>query len=214
MTAAATAAVVVTVAVAVSGSSSSHTGPDPVEVTPAGSGVRVPERASGRYTVAAGVSPSVGSGRPVTYSVEVEEGLPFDLTGFAATVDDVLADPRGWTAVQATAVRRVPLLPRFRIRLASPRTADALCAPLRTGGRLSCHNGPMVVLNAWRWAHGADAYRDDLAHYRVYMVNHEFGHALGHGHVGCPEPGRPAPVMLQQTLRLDGCRANPWPASE
>lgn len=33
----------------------------------------------------------------------------------------------------------------------------------------------------------ADAYGDNLRAYRVYMVNHEFGHALGNGHVAYPK---------------------------
>jgi hypothetical protein len=70
----------------------------------------------------------------------------------------------------------------------------------------------VVVLNHRRWMLGAPAYGANVAAYRQYLVNHEVGHFLGHSHVGCPGPGRYAPVMLQQTLRLDGCRSNPWPA--
>nr|MCS5684212.1 DUF3152 domain-containing protein [Acidimicrobiales bacterium] len=47
-----------------------------------------------------------------------------------------------------------------------------------------------------------------------YVVNHEMGHYLGKPHVGCPEPGAPAPTMMQQTYFLKGCTGNAWPYPE
>lgn len=175
--------------------------------------VRISETGSGHFDVAPGTSEPVGSGDIVTYSVEIEDGLPFGARDIARDVERVLQDRRGWTAVMARSLQRVSAEPRFRIRLATSETADALCAPLDTDGRLSCRNGQMVVLNAWRWANGARSYGADLKDYRVYMVNHEFGHALGNSHAACPEVGRPAPVMVQQTKSLEGCTPNPWPTS-
>jgi hypothetical protein len=75
-------------------------------------------------------------------------------------------------------------------------------------------NGNRVVLNAKRWLLGADAYGSDLTNYRRYLVNHEFGHALGKHHVDCPGPRMLAPVMMQQTkgLQAAGRTHGPWPA--
>jgi len=154
-----------------------------------------------------------GSGPLVTYSVEVEGGLPVDLPQVTRLVDRVLAHPDGWTSAGAAALQRVSGHPDIRILLASPEVTDELCRPLDTGGRLSCRNGELVVLNAWRWVNGARTYADSLGPYRRYMVNHEFGHALGNAHAACPGPGELAPVMVQQTKGLDGCLPNPWPAA-
>jgi hypothetical protein len=70
------------------------------------------------------------------------------------------------------------------------------------------------VLNLDRYMTSVSAYRNakvTLDIYRTYMINHEVGHALGHGHQLCPSNGAPAPVMEQQTLGLHGCTPNPWP---
>ena len=48
-----------------------------------------------------------------------------------------------------------------------------------------------------------------LAAYRVYVILHEFGHILGHGHARCLKPG-PAPVMMQQTVGTGVCYPDPW----
>ena len=169
---------------------------------------RIPERGPGTFEVAT-ASP-LGPQDGVAYRVEVERGLPFSTVDVARLVEATLADERGWATRHKLV--RVEGHADLRIVLATPETADDLCAPLDTDGRLSCRNGDDVVLNAWRWQFGADGYAGDLAAYRRYVINHETGHALGYPHVGCPRPGEIAPVMLQQTMGLEGCKPNPWPA--
>jgi hypothetical protein len=149
----------------------------------------------------------------VRYALEVEEGLSVDADDVASAVSGVLEDDRGWQTRADVDFVPVAMAQQadFVVTLASPGLTDRLCAPLRTNGRLSCRRDRRVVLNAWRWEHGADGYGADIGQYRTYLVNHEVGHALGHPHARCPGPGKPAPVMAQQTISLSGCVANPWP---
>jgi hypothetical protein len=171
---------------------------------------RIPERGVGTFVIARTTGSAVLPG--TTYRVEMERGLPFSVQRFATDVQATLADPRSWGAQGAHRLIRVSGTSDLRVILATPETTDALCAPLQTRGRLSCRNGDLAVINAWRWANGASAYPDDLGGYRRYVINHEVGHALGWKHTSCPDPGALAPVMVQQTLGLEGCRSNPWPA--
>lgn len=177
----------------------------------------VSREGTGELAVVPGTDPAPGGAPVRRYLVEVEEGLGVDAEQFARTVHATLNDPRSWAAdgevafgrVEATEARRVA----FRVALTSPDTTDRLCAPLATRGQLSCHNGGRAVLNVVRWLDGVPEHRD-LSVYRQYLVNHEVGHALGHGHVDCPGPGRLAPVMQQQSKRVAPCLPNAWPSPD
>ena len=183
---------------------------------------QVVERGDGKLTpvsLPAGVLDSAPQGRSVRISIETEGGLPVAATAFATAVATTLSDARGWQGVDK--VRFVAVSPAalakgakvdVRITLASPETTDRLCAPLRTRGQVSCHSGGRAVINLRRWQLGAAAYGADLAGYRTYVVNHEVGHSLGHGHAYCAGKGEVAPVMMQQTYGVKGCSAWPWPS--
>ena len=127
----------------------------------------------------------------------------------------ILNDPAGWggdgsLAFQPTADDAWDL----RLVLASPELTDRLCYPMRTGGKYSCRNRETVALNLARWESGTEEYSANLDIYRQYLVNHEVGHFLGHGHRRCPGPGELAPVMMQQTKGLEVCLLNGWPISD
>lgn len=145
--------------------------------------------------------------------VRMETNLDLDVNLLAEEILATLNHHRGWRPVAGVRFGPTESLAAADvvITLATPATTDALCAPLLTRGQLSCQHDQAVVLNAARWVHGAASYGTDLANYRRYMVNHEVGHWLGRGHVSCPRRGAAAPVMLQQTKGLQGCRPNPWP---
>src|SRR5690625_1807263 len=166
---------------------------------------------SGKFSVAGGDSDATGPD-PQKYRVEVEEGLPFDADVTAKIIDEILGDPRGWTAQGKHQLQRVTDDSfDFRTLIASPDTVDKLCAPLRTLGKVSCGRDGRATLNAIRWAVGADSFADDLDNYRRYLVNHEVGHLLGYPHESCPNSGELAPIMVQQTRSTEGCLPNPWP---
>ncbi|MCF7548709.1 DUF3152 domain-containing protein [Pseudonocardia sp. WMMC193] len=172
----------------------------------------VPQGGTGALVPVPGAVPAPGPGRVRTVRVEVEEGVPVDGARFAAFVLAVLNDPRSWGAGGTMSFARTDsAAAEIRLILATPDTSRRMCRPLETYGRLSCRTGDRVVLTHYRWVNATEEYASDPTAYRQYVVNHEVGHALGHGHQRCPGAGRPAPVMQQQTLGLDGCAPNGWP---
>lgn len=122
-----------------------------------------------------------------------------------------LNDPRGWSQAGFSYTNDPDS--EYRVILAEPDEVDALCAPLGTGGRVSCQNSNVVALNANRWRSATPDWDQGLDDYRHYLYNHEVGHLSGQFHpVGrCPIPGEPEAVMAQQTKGLEGCTGNPWP---
>lgn len=229
--------------------------PAATEILPGPTDVKIPTATlpdGGAYTVEGkgtwhvvpGSGKKVGTGSTLyTYTVEVEDGVdPSSYGGddaFAAMVEATLADPRGWTGTGRVSFQRVPpsKAPDFRLSLTSPATdhrPDVCGFTIRY--EASCFRRSMgrVVINLARWVRGAQSFNADLGSYRQYALNHEVGHVLGNGHIGCPKTGALAPVMMQQSFGVsnnyvaklnkadpgnygavpsDGnvCRPNAWP---
>ncbi|HEX5596761.1 MAG TPA: DUF3152 domain-containing protein [Micromonosporaceae bacterium] len=183
----------------------------------------VPFAGRGTFGYAAGKGKVLGeAGTLRRYRVAVEDGADEDVEEFAEAVDLVLADERSWIGSGRLRLQRVPNGGGhdFTIYLATPKTAQKMCAAgwvdIRINGKpyTSCRTQGKVIINLDRWRRSVDDYvaaEVPLATYREYVINHEVGHELGHGHERCPGRGRPAPTMQTQTLGLKGCLANPWP---
>ena len=148
-------------------------------------------------------------------SIQVEFGLNLNLNCLSEMIPGILNDPRGWATVENTSFQIVDKeVADLNIVFASPDTVDELCYPLQTNGIYSCRNEKNVVINMYRWLSGARDFNNQIATYRIYLINHEVGHYLGWGHTDCPSENALAPVMMQQSKSTGGCIPNGWPIYE
>lgn len=182
-----------------------------------------PVRGTGKFTYAPGRGEVLGTaGSLRRFRVGVERGSGQDVAAFAAQVEATLGDERSWTGGGRLRLQRVGGQDAydFTVYLATRTTAGRMCARggvnITVGGRpyTSCRTGGRAIINLDRWMLSAKPFTSakvPLNTYRQYVINHEVGHELGKHHQGCPRAGGPAPVMVQQTLTLRGCKPYAWP---
>jgi hypothetical protein len=151
----------------------------------------------------------------VTYSVSGKGVIGANMTEFREMANATLNDARGWSRM-GVSFREVPSGGMFTLIL-----SEATLVPSFSTGcsaEYSCRVGKNIIINQDRWMGASASWNSTggtLRDYRHMVINHETGHWLGHGHEVCGGAGKPAPVMLQQSIDLQGCRFNPWPlASE
>ncbi|MGW6560591.1 DUF3152 domain-containing protein [Streptomyces hydrogenans] len=178
----------------------------------------VPRSGPGTFTTATASGKITGtSGTLRRYRVQIEEGVDLSARGTAEEIEAILAHPRSWAAHGRGRFQLVASNADFVIRIATPDTADALCARqgLNTHGELNCETTEGVVVNLKRWMLGSPTFSGSPEQYRHLIINHEVGHEIGiRQHMGCGGPGKPAPAMMQQIKGLNGCRSNEFPYDE
>ena len=178
--------------------------------------VRVTVKAPGHSTADASstrrrVGHRVPVRRTVSYHVETRGRITTSVRAFRRLAQQTFEDPRGWRG-SGVRFRRVAKGGSFTLVLAEASKVPSFSSACSSSW--SCRVGRFVIINQERWKHASPAWnaaRGSLRNYRHMVVNHETGHWLGFGHAGCPGPGRAAPVMMQQSKALGGCRFNPWP---
>ncbi|MFD0367288.1 DUF3152 domain-containing protein [Streptomyces sp. NPDC059071] len=186
--------------------------------TPSPKKTGVPQSGAGTFTTAHATGEAVGTGGQLRrYRVQVEDGVDVSAREAAEEIQRILAHPRGWAAHGRGRFQLVTENADFVIRIATPDTADRLCAAngMNTHGELNCETTTGVVVNLKRWMLGSPTFAGPAHEYRHLIINHEVGHEIGiRQHMGCPGPGRLAPVMMQQIKGLNGCRSNAYPYDE
>lgn len=150
-----------------------------------------------------------------TWDVSQRGAVKGDLEEFRQVIEDTFSDPRGWRRA-GIEFKYVESGADLHMVLASPADVAAF-APGVCSDEWSCTVKPYVAINDDRWLGATDSFNEvgeNLLNYRRMVLNHETGHWLGHDHVYVCGEDDAAPIMMQQSIDLHGCKANPWPQKD
>lgn len=165
-----------------------------------------------KYIITSLLSTFLCDSDSIRYKITVpDSGIAHEELSFSIEVLRTLSEPDGWPRADVSFCP-VAYEPDIDIVLAKPDTVDLLCAPINTGGKVSCAIHGQAIINYKRWTEATKAW-DDLADYRRYVINHEVGHIMGmiHRH-RCTKSGM-APLMMQQSRDRLKCEPNSYPTS-
>ncbi len=171
-------------------------------------------RTSAMSAKTAPVAHRVPQRRVATYSIATRGRITASVKKFARQAAQTFADPRGWRG-GGTTFRRVKSGGGFTLVLSEAGQVPSFSS--QCSSYYSCRVGRFVIINQDRWKFASppwNASGRSLRDYRHMVINHEVGHWLGNGHVGCPGAGQPSPVMSQQSKGPGGCHFNPWPRGD
>lgn len=152
----------------------------------------------------------------ITWDVSTRGEVTGDLQEFKELTEEIYNDPRGWIRA-GVKFEYVESGGTLHVVLASPQEVYNF-SPSGCSDEWSCTVKPYVIINDDRWMGATNSYNEagmSLLDYRRMVMNHETGHWLGHDHLtSCSDYNNMAPIMMQQSIDLRGCNANPWPLND
>ena len=168
------------------------------------------DKVSAEYKALQESSAKVAVKYNVSFDISSRGSLKGDVNEFADFVEETLTSRQGWIRA-GVKFSKVSSGGRLHVVLASGAEIDKYAG---CSAELSCTVYPYVLINDARWLGATDSYNSaglSLTSYRQMVINHEVGHFLGHDHSSACGVDGVAPVMLQQSTGLRGCKANSWP---
>lgn len=141
----------------------------------------------------------------------------YDLKGFTKQeeifIDQVLQDPRGWSKTTDFIRSQRSTIPVQVVCHKTPRKVMEVKYPhVHLAGLSVCDRGlnPIEIhFDQQNWEQKTENFTGSLKQYRQYLVQHEFGHAIGHDHQADSGSGTPCHPMYQQS-KGGSCDPNPW----